>query len=375
MLAARSARHVRLARLALHGASAVTLIAALPHLARGQSAAATRAVAARQGNAATVLADALAAQTGVADSIRVLAIANAVIAARVNAAGIAAFTAASDSGPRAIASLLAVLGDSARTKDLVEQRATSRGRRGAPIEADSLAVLSTLVRESAAEATEANRPARRWYVGAQTGMKLYGEGTLGESLIGSARLQYEVPLAPRRRWRLPVVANVGSLAGGAATDEEREKQRRTLLSTAEGAFIALEPELDSVMNTAQDFKRRFSLSAGVKINSLKDSAGSEITFAQFRVAPTLDLSVGLPQPGALSSLHVTLRPVYWWFSARDHERIFGDRRSGRLGIESFFMVPLGGGTGLLTEVSAARGLRPTIRIGFLTEALAATGQR
>lgn len=206
----------------------------------------------------------------------------------------------------------------------------------------------------------------RWFLGGQVGLKLYGGGTLGGALLGSARTVYFVPLAPNRRIQLPIVANISDLSTARGTDAEQAVQLRTLLTSADGAFFSVDPTFRAISNAGEDLRVRTALSGGVKINTLKDSSDQDVTLALVRAAVNVDIEIGRRVTGQ-PPLVLTLRPVYSRVSARDYRRVFGEERSAIPALESFILVPIGGGTGVLTEVTATRRSPPAIRIGFFTQ--------
>jgi hypothetical protein len=92
-----------------------------------------------------------------------------------------------------------------------------------------------------------------------------------------------------------------------------------------------------------------------------------VQFAQGRVGGGTNLEIGIPSPGH-PSLFMSSRLVWRLFSPAASQEVFGTRNRGTPVVESFALIPIGGGTSILGEVSATRGNKPVVRIALWSQA-------
>jgi len=206
----------------------------------------------------------------------------------------------------------------------------------------------------------------RWYLGGQVGAKLFGAGNLGSVMRASARATYFVPISPLRRWQLPVLTNLSTLgAGGEGTEEQLART----VTSADGAYLSVEPTWDPVYRTPfRDMRLQPFVAVGTQLNTLKAAGDTiDVSFGQARFGAGTNFEIGT-RTGGETVLFLSTRAVLSVFSADAYERAFGERRRSRAILETYALVPIGGSTALLAEVSAARGSAPVVRLGFWSQA-------
>lgn len=226
-----------------------------------------------------------------------------------------------------------------------------------------------LARVLAAERNGHSNP-ERWYVGGQIGLPLFGGENLGSVMRASARATYFVPISPFRRWQLPIVSNLGDLSSG---QSESDKAKRTkLLSTSDGAYVAIEPTWDPILRSRLgDFRLQPFVSVGGQVHQMRSKADSTATISlgQGRLGAGANLEIGRQSSGQ-PVIFLTSRGVASLVASRAYEQVFGERRKWQMLLESYALVPMSGSTALLIESSVGRGASPLLRIGLWSQASA-----
>lgn len=209
---------------------------------------------------------------------------------------------------------------------------------------------------------------QRWFLGGQLGLRLVGgDDDDGIAARASVRAAYFIPISPLRKWQLPVVTNLSDIA--AAPKDDQDAKLKKITTSSEGAFLSLEPTSDPwTPGRFKDFRFQFFGAIGGQLNTLRDKADtSDVQFTQGRIGGGMNIEIGIPSDGR-PNLFLTTRIVRRVYSPGASRRVFGDDRPGRGLIESFALIPIGAGTSVLAEVSAARGGPPVVRIALWAQA-------
>lgn len=208
---------------------------------------------------------------------------------------------------------------------------------------------------------------QRWYLGGQFALLLMGPEEGGVTARASARAAYFIPISPLRRFQLPVVTNLTSI--GAAPPESRESQLRRLNTSAEGAFLSMEPTFDPIIPGAiKDVRFQPFVALGGQVNTLRDRTDSTtVQFAQGKFGVGTNLEIGVPGDG-LQPLFFTTRAVRRAFSAVVAERAFGAERLSPWLVESMLLIPLGSGLSIVGEVTASPKSPPVVRFALWSQA-------
>jgi hypothetical protein len=212
---------------------------------------------------------------------------------------------------------------------------------------------------------------QRWFLGGQVGLRVAGaEDDAGLAARASVRAAYFVPVSPFRRWQLPIVTNLRDVA--AAPEDEQAAKLKKVTTASEGAFLSVEPTWDPfALGPLKDSRFQPFLAIGGQVNTLKvlngtkDSADVQLT--QGRLGAGANIEFGTPSPGR-PSLFLTSRVTWRLNSPGAWERVFGSRNRGTPVVETIALVPIGGATSLLAEVSASRNTKPVVRFGFWSQA-------
>lgn len=209
---------------------------------------------------------------------------------------------------------------------------------------------------------------QRWFLGGQLGLRLAGdEDDRGLAARASIRATYFVPVSPFHRWQLPIVTNLRDIASAADTGQATALKKVT--TSSEGAYLSIEPTLDPIsFGKFKDGRVQPFLAIGGQVNTLRNLADTEdVEVTQGRVGVGTNVEFGTPTPGR-PSLFFTSRVIWRVNSPGQWERVFGTRNRGTPVIETIALVPIGGATSLLAEVSTTRNAKPVVRFGFWSQA-------
>jgi hypothetical protein len=210
----------------------------------------------------------------------------------------------------------------------------------------------------------ASASAANAWMGAQLGYKI-GDNSkeLGDNLLVSAAVNYDIPLAGRK-FHLPVISNFADLIANASAetegDKKDEKLKELMLATS-GIRVGLHPYREIERLKKEDFSFLVHGEGSWKYNGFKEDGIDAVNYlSQFRVAAGFELSIGVVADSKPLTLSVT--PVLTMFDSEDYEKIFKEAKS-RLGtVELVAVVPVSKRTGVLFEYVAgdARSFRAGI---------------
>jgi hypothetical protein len=198
---------------------------------------------------------------------------------------------------------------------------------------------------------ESASAANAW-MGAQLGYK-FGDssGELGDNLLVSASVTYDIPLADRK-FHLPVISNFADLIAdsSAATEgEKKEDKLKELAFATSGIRVGLYPYREICSLKKKDFSFIVHGEGSWKYNGFKEDATEEVNYlSQFRVAAGFEMSIGVIASDS-KPLTVSVTPVRTMFDSKDYEKIFSEDKGHLTTVEIVAVVPVSRRTGVLFE--------------------------
>lgn len=230
--------------------------------------------------------------------------------------------------------------------------------------ASSLLRLKT----SAADRSELGAaPNNPWTVGGEIGYKFAGADDFADHLLVSGKIINEITLNARasRGWRLPVIANIASLAADIAQGKETDSIKaasQALLSTGQGMHAGVYPF--RVYHRGSNLQGTVFFTALAKANrfAAQDTAKDPITLVQGRFSAGTEFAVG---SSGVQPLTLSLAVTGAVFSKDAYKSAFGTSRSGFFGFEATAILPLQQGMGFIAEAVTAQHTKPAVRIGLV----------
>ena len=189
------------------------------------------------------------------------------------------------------------------------------------------------------------------WIGAQLGYK-FGDNSkeLGDNLLVSASLIYEIPMVTGRKFVVPVISNFSHLVAdpnAASADEKNEDKLRELMLASSGVRAGVYPYRK--IKITDDFELVVHGEASWKLNAFKQENVDALDYLnQFRIGGGVELAVGKVDADH-KPLTLSVTPIHTRFAADEYAKIFGESRSYRTALEVVAVVPVSGRTGVLFE--------------------------
>lgn len=229
---------------------------------------------------------------------------------------------------------------------------------GAPAAADAGAGIS------AASAGNA-------WMGAQLGYKFGANSEqLGDNLLVSASVIYDLPLAENRKLHLPVISNFADLIStptAESAEEESDDKIKELIFASSGVRAGMYPfrQIDKLSNKT-DFNSVVHGEVSWKLNGFKQEGSEDTNYLnQLRLGVGVEFTLGLSdadhRPFTLS-----ITPVHVRFDSKEYEKIFNEKKSSLTTLEMVAVLPVSGKTGVLFEYVA--GAVSSFRAGVIIAA-------
>lgn len=217
-----------------------------------------------------------------------------------------------------------------------------------PFSTSTVAKASTEGDVTAAAASAANS-----WLGAQLGYK-FGQNSdeLGDNLLVSASVIYEIPLESGRKFHLPVVSNFAHLVASPAgenKDAVDEDKLKELLFATSGVRAGVYPYGEVTRLSKTDFKFIIHGEASWKLNGFKNDETEDVSYLnQLRLAGGVEIAIGKTDQGS-KPLTLSVTPVHTRFDPKEYEKAFTTRKSSLTSLEVVAVVPVSARTGVLFE--------------------------
>lgn len=202
-----------------------------------------------------------------------------------------------------------------------------------------------------ASATGRAASAANSWIGAQLGYK-FGDNSkeLGDNLLVSASVIYEIPMAADRKFVLPVISNFSDLVtdvSSGSSDEQSEDKLRELMLGSSGVRAGVYPYRK--FSPASDLELVVHGEASWKLNAFKQENAEALNYLnQFRVGAGVEIALGVVDDDH-KPLTVSVTPVYTRFPAEEYAKVFTESKSHLTTLEVVAVVPVSGRTGVLFE--------------------------
>jgi hypothetical protein len=207
------------------------------------------------------------------------------------------------------------------------------------------------------------------WIGAQLGYK-FGDHSkeLGDNLLVSASIIYQIPLADRS-FVLPVISNFSHLVAdpaAATSEQKRADNLRELMLAASGIRAGVYPYREIGAFSTDDVTFIVHGETSWKLNAFKQEEIDEINYLnQMRLAAGFEIAVGKVDADH-KPLTLSVTPVHTRFSATEYARIFNESKSHLNSLEVVAVVPVSGRTGVLFEY--VTGTLSSFRAGVIVAA-------
>ncbi len=208
-------------------------------------------------------------------------------------------------------------------------------------------------------------PANSW-LGAQLGYKFGANSKeLGDNLLVSASVIYEIPLAARKL-KLPVISNFSDLVANPSTADEGDNsddKLKELLLASSGVRAGLYPYRVIESVGGEDFTLVVHGEASWKLNGFKQQDSDDVNYLnQFRLGAGFEVAIGLAE-GGHKPLTLSVTPVLTAFGEKEYEKIFNQPKSRLTTVEIVAVLPTSARTGVLFEF--VRGDVNSFRAGVI----------
>jgi hypothetical protein len=209
------------------------------------------------------------------------------------------------------------------------------------------------------------------WIGSQLGYKFGANSEqLGDNLLVSASVIYDLPLAADRKFHLPVISNFADLIASpkAETAEEGSEDKiKELIFASSGVRAGMYPYRPiEKWSNGTDFKSVVHGEVSWKMNGFKEEGSEEADYLhQLRLAAGVEFAIGRTDDGG-RPFTVSVTPVHIRFDRKVYEKIFEEKKSSLTTLEAVAVLPISGKTGVLFEYVA--GDVSSFRVGVIIAA-------
>jgi len=212
----------------------------------------------------------------------------------------------------------------------------------------------------------ANSPLSFW-AGSSMSYSFEGEGS--DNFIGGGQIQLESfkRFQKNDTFKLLIVGNLSKIASSLSEDDPTDDITELVMSE-QGLCLGIAPIVQlfrrPVPDENGDVVRLYS-NISYKVNGFQDVGPEKetVNLDQFRVSlglefEGLEVSSGAP-------INISSEVVYSSFSGDKYERVFGERQSSFVAIESQLIIPIGQRTGFLIKHTHSNKAKSVMQVGLI----------